>query len=203
MQIESFAIVLAQILHIRGLSTPVATSSATDTSDAGPEPGLQAARSGGAAARPCGHLMHAGAAPVDTCHRTCGHLELAADGTVVSVQHPAGMGTPLPERSAEESAHALSSGGGGSHPHGGCSRVWDDVHSIDAACSVSLATCEDSSMSRSMQHPVPRVGTPRCARASRNLIIISNRDRENSPEYSEFLYLCGNCLLYTSPSPRD
>ena len=30
------------------------------------------------------------------------------------------------------------------------------------------------------------------ASASRNLIIISNRDPENSPEYSELLHLCGN-----------
>ena len=28
--------------------------------------------------------------------------------------------------------------------------------------------------------------------ASRNLVIISKRDPENSPEFSEFLYLCGN-----------
>ena len=28
--------------------------------------------------------------------------------------------------------------------------------------------------------------------ASRNLLIFSKRDPEDSPEYSEFLYLCGN-----------
>ena len=36
--------------------------------------------------------------------------------------------------------------------------------------------------------------------ASRNLLTISKRDPENSPGYSEFLYLCGN--RWTTP-PAD
>ena len=38
--------------------------------------------------------------------------------------------------------------------------------------------------------------------ASHNLIIISKRDPENSPKYSEYLYLCGNhCRATTSLQP--
>ena len=40
------------------------------------------------------------------------------------------------------------------------------------------------------QQSIMKVGRP--ASASRNLYMISKRDHENSPEYSEFLYLCGN-----------
>ena len=41
------------------------------------------------------------------------------------------------------------------------------------------------------------------ASASRNLLIFSKRDPENSPEFSEFLYLCGNgCTMLCLPGNR-
>ena len=131
MQIESFALVLAQILHIRGLSTPLATAPDVATADPSSE-----------------SQCSSGAAPA-----SCGHLKLAADGTVVAAEgRPKGT---LRESVLEEASTAQCIySEGSSQEQGMCSSEEPEARHVESA---------GAGDSGPAQQPEARINAPRCA----------------------------------------